>query len=244
MDIGETVIEIGETRVEFVVDGEVRGAAEEFFPGSDWGPHRHLLDPHGNVVARVGAFLVRTSSDTILIDAGLGRSGNETEHDGALIENLRKLMVAPEEVDLVVLTHLHRDHVGWVGAFPRARYAVDQREWDYWSDRPGGVGPDPDRVLAHIEQRRERLDHPHLHAIPTPGHTPGHTSVLVTNGSDRRLLVLGDLVHTRAQMDEPDWRFRSDVDADEARRSRKAIFQQYRDGRTVLAAAHVKGPVA
>ncbi|MFI5912207.1 MBL fold metallo-hydrolase [Dactylosporangium sp. NPDC051541] len=228
-----TIMEIGDVNVEFVPDGEVRGRPEALFPGSDWSAHTHLLDGDGNVIANVGSFLVRTPTEVVLVDVGLG---------GELLTNLGALGVAPDDVDLVVLTHLHRDHVGWVGAFPRARYAVDRREWEYWCEHPGGVGPDPDRVLAHIEGRRETLDHRRLTAISTPGHTPGHTSVLVTGAeTDQRLLILGDLLHTRAQYDNPDWAFRSDVDAERARASRLEVFARFRDARTVFADGHFHG---
>jgi glyoxylase-like metal-dependent hydrolase (beta-lactamase superfamily II) len=230
---------LGETMVTFVADGEVRGQPGDFFPGSDWTGHADLLDGDGLVVANVGSFLVRTGSHVLLVDLGLGPGGR-------LLDNLAEHGVTPPDVDTVVFTHLHRDHVGWTGAFPRARYLVDQREWDYWCAHPGGVGPDPERVLTPMARSVGFLhDLPAgVEAVPTPGHTPGHTSLLITDAeTEQRVLILGDLLHTRAQLDEPGWRFRSDVDAASAERQRIDVLGRYRDGRTILAGGHFAGDV-
>jgi glyoxylase-like metal-dependent hydrolase (beta-lactamase superfamily II) len=228
---------LGRTEIHFVADGEVRGRGADFFPGSDWTDHHDLLDEQGNVVANVGSFLIRTPDRVVLVDLGLGPGGR-------LLDNLARHDVAPADVDLVVFTHLHRDHVGWTGAFPAAQHLVDQREWDYWREHPGGVGPDPQRVLAPLENEIGFLDGlpPGLAAIPAPGHTPGHTCLLVTDpGTDHRVLLLGDLLHSRAQFAEPGWRFRSDVDPGRAVRSRREVLARHRDRRTVLAGGHFAG---
>jgi glyoxylase-like metal-dependent hydrolase (beta-lactamase superfamily II) len=228
---------LGRTLVEFVPDSQVRGYGEDLFPGSDWTAHRDLLDDSGQVVANVGSFLVRTATQVILVDLGLGQGG-------ALLDNLAGHGVGQADVDLVVFTHLHRDHVGWTGAFPKARYMVSRREWEYWCAHPGGVGPDPDRVLTPLAREVSFLTQlpPGLEAIPTPGHTPGHISLLITDPqTEDRVLILGDLLHTRAQFREPTWRFRSDADPGLAGRQRKGILDQYRDGHTTLAGGHFAG---
>ncbi|MCW2140122.1 MBL fold metallo-hydrolase [Actinoplanes cyaneus] len=230
-------MKIGQTMITFVHDGEVRGDPQSFFPGSDWTAHADLLDDTGQAVANVGSFLIRTDAHVILVDLGLGPGG-------ALLDNLAALGTSPADVDLVLLTHLHRDHVGWAGAFPRARHLVERREWDFWSACPGGVGPDPERVLPALAGDLGFLDElpAGIRAIPTPGHTPGHTSFLITDpGTDERVLVLGDLLHTRAQFDELAWQFRSDDDPARARRQRAGVLTRFRDGRTVLAGGHFAG---
>jgi glyoxylase-like metal-dependent hydrolase (beta-lactamase superfamily II) len=198
---------LGGTEICFVADTEVRGRLEDFFPGAG---------AEGEVVARVGSFLIRTPERTVLVDLGLGPGGR-------LLDNLGRHEVAPGDVDLVVFTHLHRDHVGWAGAFPNARYLADQHE----------------RAEIHLDAPLDGLPDG-LEAVPSPGHTPGHTCLLVTDpGTTARVLLLGDLLHVPAQLDHPDWSFRSDADPDRARRSRREVLDPYRgDGRTVLAAAH------
>ncbi|MCU7724448.1 MBL fold metallo-hydrolase [Actinoplanes sp. KI2] len=228
---------LGQTLVEFVPDGQVVGRGTDFFPGSDWTPYQDLLDDEGRMVANVGSFLIRTAGHVVLVDLGLGPGG-------ALLDNLEALGVAPSNVDFVVLTHLHRDHVGWTGAFPRAQHLVDRREWDYWCAHPGGVGPDPDRVLTPMARRVASLEEvPRgIRPIATPGHTPGHTSLLISDPDTAdRILILGDLLHTRAQFAEPTWRFRSDADPGQAIRRRVDLLARYRDGRTILAGGHFSG---
>jgi glyoxylase-like metal-dependent hydrolase (beta-lactamase superfamily II) len=230
---------LGQTTIEFVADDVVRGDPADFFPGSDWSAHGDLLDRQGRAVANVGSFLIRSSSHVTLVDLGLGPGGT-------LLDNLARRGVEASDVDFVLFTHLHRDHVGWAGAFPRARYLVDRAEWTYWCAHPGGVGPDPDQVLPALARNLAFLDEvpPHVRAVPTPGHTPGHTSFLITDpGTDRRVLILGDVVHSRAQFDNPTWHFRSDVDPDLARRNRAGLLARYRDTRTVLASGHFMGDV-
>jgi glyoxylase-like metal-dependent hydrolase (beta-lactamase superfamily II) len=217
---------LGRTEISFVADTEVRGRREDFFPGSGW--------TGGEVIARVGSFLIRTPERTVLVDLGLGPGG-------ALLDNLGRHDVTPADVGLVVFTHLHRDHVGWTGAFPNARYLVDESEWVYWRDRPGGVGPDADRVLAPLAGAVGFLAAlpPGLEAIAAPGHTPGHTCLLVTDPRTAdRVLLLGDLLHHPAQFDHPGRHFRSDVDPALAVRSRREVLARFRDARTVLAGAH------
>lgn len=230
-------MELGQTTITFVPDTEVRDDPQRFFPGSDWTAHASLLDASGQVFANVGSFLVRNGSHTTLIDLGLGPGG-------ALPDNLSGFGIAPADVDHVLFTHLHRDHVGWTGSFPRARYLVSQREWEHWSAHPSEVGPDPERVLRPMARSLGFLDElpPGIRAVPTPGHTPGHTSFLITDpDTSQRVLVLGDLLHTRAQFTEPDWTFRSDSDPAQARRQRSDVLARFRDGTTVLAGGHFAG---
>jgi len=230
---------LGHTAISFIVDSEVRGHPSSFFPDSDWSRHADLLDDDGQITANVGSFLIRTGSHIVLVDLGLGPGGR-------LLDNLAERDVTPADVDVVIFTHLHRDHVGWTGAFPRARHLVDHREWEYWCAHPGGVGPDPERVLTPMSRNVAFLDQlpAGIQPIATPGHTPGHTSLLITDPhTEDRVLILGDLLHSRAQLDEPAWRFRSDAAPALATRHRTEILSRYRDGRTTLAAGHFAGNV-
>jgi glyoxylase-like metal-dependent hydrolase (beta-lactamase superfamily II) len=111
---------------------------------------------------------------------------------------------------------------------------------------PGGVGPDADQVLTPLARNVGHLDllPPGIEPVPTPGHTPGHTCLLITDpDAEERLLILGDLLHTRAQFTATDWAFRSDVDAPLARQNRLGMLERFRDGHTVLAGGHFAGDV-
>jgi glyoxylase-like metal-dependent hydrolase (beta-lactamase superfamily II) len=144
---------------------------------------------------------------------------------------------------------MHRDHVGWTSdgtgglTFPNARHLEDRTEWDYWHSHTDTVGPDRETVLAPLSPIIEFCDAspaaPGLRTIPTPGHTPGHTSVLITKpASETRLLIVGDALHTAAQLTEPGWGFRANADPALAAVHRADLLDRGRDGRTIIAGGH------
>jgi glyoxylase-like metal-dependent hydrolase (beta-lactamase superfamily II) len=137
---------------------------------------------------------------------------------GTLLKSLAAEGLSPDDIDTVVFTHLHHDHVGWTSnsapapnagsrppvtalTFGRARHLVASAEWDYWDGSTEMTGPDPDAVQAPLRAVIDYLPGgeeivPGLRAVPTPGHTPGHTSLLVTAPSaERRVLILGDVMN-------------------------------------------------
>ncbi|WP_410677185.1 MBL fold metallo-hydrolase [Amycolatopsis sp. cmx-4-68] len=224
-------IRIGATTVTYLPDGAVHADPEVIFPATaarDWTSHRQLLDTNGWLTATVGSFLVRTDSSAALVDLGLGRvnfavPGVATYQGGRLLASLHAEGLSATDIDLVLFTHLHRDHVGWTSdgmgglTFPNAWHLVDRAEWDHWQSHTDATGPDLETVLTPLSPIVEFFDarppEPGLQTIPTPGHTPGHTSVLITDpASETRLLILGDAMHTTAQLTEPHWHFRSDAD--------------------------------
>lgn len=236
--------------VVFVSDGAVRAHPTTLFPAttaSDWGRHPSLLDPDGRLVATVGGFLVRGNGFTALVDLGLGDVRMDTPagasyRGGELIDNLATEGVTPDAVDLVVFTHLHRDHVGWTSTdhrltFANARHFVHRAEWDLWIADDSPVGPDRSTVLDPLDGTVEFCADGDeiadgLRVIATPGHTPGHLSLAV----DGRTVIAGDVLHSPAQFDHPHWRFGSDIDPKLAAASRRSLLQTY--GPDVLACGH------
>jgi glyoxylase-like metal-dependent hydrolase (beta-lactamase superfamily II) len=249
-------VHLGATTVTFLPDGEVHLEPTVLFPASQpdgWAAYAPYLDDDGRLPVTVGSFLVRTEHNNLLIDLGLGAvdfevPGMGSFRGGRLIDSLAAEGLRPSDIDTVVFTHLHHDHVGWTtghapapgvvhaGApaeltFREARHVVDRVEWDYWNGTAEVTGPDPDAVrkpLSSVIQflDRDELIVPGVRAIATPGHTPGHTSVLVTEpGGDGQLLVLGDVMHTQAQVSETHWNFLLDVDAAAGTQTRRAVLQ-------------------
>jgi len=250
-------VQIGTTTVTYLPDGAVHADPEALFPATtaqDWTPHGHLLDSNGWLTASVGSFLVRNDSGTALVDLGLGRVSFEVPgvaayEGGLLLTSLHAEGLSAADIDLVLFTHLHRDHVGWTSdgtgglTFPNARHCVDRTEWDHWQSHTDAAGPDLEAVLTPLSPIIEFFDAhppaPDLRTVPTPGHTPGHTSVLITDpASETRLLILGDALHTTAQVTEPHWHFRSDVDPGLAVIHRLDLLGHGRDGRTIIAGGH------
>jgi glyoxylase-like metal-dependent hydrolase (beta-lactamase superfamily II) len=211
--------------------------------------------------AQTNPVLIRTGNELVLIDAGSGPNFQPTA--GKLQENLEAAGIAPEKITRIVFTHAHADHLwgaiddfGDGDRFPNASYVISAEEWDFWRD-PAAAGTMPDwlkgmalgtsRVLAKIENRIERrkagdIVAPGIRYVATPGHTPGHMSVLVEDGS-QRLMIGGDvLTHTAISFARPDWRIGSDFDRDRAVLTRKALLDQLAADKTPLVGFHLAWP--
>lgn len=125
---------------------------------------------------------------------------------------------------------------------------MDRAEWDHWQSHTEATGPDLQAVLAPLSPVVEffgaHSPAPGLQRILDPGHTPGHTSLLITDpASETRLLVLGDAFHTTAQLTAPHWQFRSDADPALAAGHRLNLLDRSRAGRTIIAGGHFAGHV-
>ncbi|MEV1169033.1 MBL fold metallo-hydrolase [Nonomuraea sp. NPDC049784] len=267
-------ITLGTTTVTYLPDGEAHLDPAVLFPasGSDgWAAHAPYLDADGRLPVSIGSFLIDTGAHRVLVDLGLGAVDFEAPgigsfRAGALLDSLAAEGLRPDGVDTVVFTHLHHDHVGWTSdvapapgnepakperglTFARARHLVDRAEWVHWRGTAEVTGPDPLAVQEPLSEaiefaRRGEPIVPGVLAVSTPGHTPGHLSLLVTDpGTDRRLLVLGDVMHTQAQVSETHWNFLFDVDAEQGTKTRRALLEDYQDERTLIAGGHFAGEV-
>jgi len=213
------------------------------------------------VQGSINAFLINTGSKLILIDIGAGVLYGDC--CGKLLANLRSAGYQPAQVDEVLLTHLHKDHVGGVisnGAmtFPNAVVRTSQIEADYWlnpankSKAPAFLGTFFDAAIASVApyvaagrfkpfSGDVELD-PGIRAIALPGHTPGHTGYLVESES-KDLLVWGDIVHVASiQLRNPKASVEYDTDAAEAQRSRRYAFELAAKKHYLVGAAHIAFP--
>jgi glyoxylase-like metal-dependent hydrolase (beta-lactamase superfamily II) len=207
------------------------------------------------------SYLLRAGGRTILVDTGIGpgpvtRAGLDGR-SGRLPEALREAGVRPDEIDTVVITHLHFDHVGWnarlvdgqsVPTFPRARYLVPEKDWAYFrrpelAERARHLPP----TWALGEQGAidlvdgEHAITPEVHLLPTPGHTPGHQAVMVVSGG-QRATILGDVAHTPAQVQETHWSSVGDVDPEASARTRARLLDDAEAHGTLLCAGHFPHP--
>jgi glyoxylase-like metal-dependent hydrolase (beta-lactamase superfamily II) len=215
------------------------------------------LPPEGSI----NAFLINTGRQLILVDSGAGTLYGDC--CGHLISNLRAAGYDPKQVDQVLLTHLHADHVGGIApngimAFPNATIRVRRADLEYWTDaKRAEVAPQylkpmfagavaslrpylaANRVST-FDAQSEVL--PGIVAIPAPGHTPGHTVYQIAS-RDRQFMVWGDIVHVAAlQFPDPAITLIYDSDEDQAEAQRIALFKRVSDGRTLVAAAHIAFP--
>jgi glyoxylase-like metal-dependent hydrolase (beta-lactamase superfamily II) len=157
---------------------------------------------------------------------------------------------SPEKVDTVVFTHMHADHVGWcaVGGdgdyrlrFPRARHVMHRDEWKFWEGKDDHTGMPLESVEKPLRDSVKLLEGDHeivhgLNLVHTPGHTPGHSSVVVTSGNER-VYILGDVLHSPAQVTEA-WACFADSDAATSKATREALMKELRKPGTVTAGTH------
>lgn len=205
-----------------------------------------LVDGHGRIRFPVICHVVRTRRRLILVDTGIGSRPRPGWPPGHLDRALREVGVDPPEVEIVVNTHMHADHVGWntIGAdpatpfFPNARYLFQQLEWDHWIAGGLATADGNEHLLervasleagAHIEfVAGEAAVTPEITLVATPGHTPGHVAVGIASAGQRALIV-GDVTHYPAQLAHPDWSPAWDLDPVQAAQTREGVFRSIED---------------
>ena len=217
-------VRIGEIEVFPLLDAVgTLAELEQAFPGvaaNEWAPYRELypeLFSGSRWRLPVKAHLIRFAEATILVDAGVGPSGSfpmwRPEREGLLPAALDQLGVAREAVDLVFLTHLHIDHIGWTTdehgdvLFPSARYLVHREALAFARSNPDR--PHIRRCVEPLAERFELLDGdaelaPGVTAFVAPGHYPGHMGVRIRS-EDARAVLIVDLAPHPALLDRPEW---------------------------------------
>ena len=245
---------------QLVGDGAMAYPREVIFAGV---PPRELdrAGVIGEVVTPYNALVVRASGRLILVDAGLGAAADAIGAPaGRLPSSLAALGIGPTDVDDVIVTHGHADHVGGLTAkgrpsFPRARHHLARAEWAFWMDgdpRPRLPAPLAD-LLADTARATfgalsdagllELIDDdleivPGVRLLSAAGHTPGHLAVELDNGGDP-LLYVADAVLHELQFEHPDWIAAFDVDAETTVRTRRRLLDAAADRQALVAAFHL-----
>jgi glyoxylase-like metal-dependent hydrolase (beta-lactamase superfamily II) len=272
-------IALGDVTITRVAEWEgLFSTGQQLIPDGDratWEANRTLLvpdhwEPESNAIrACLQTFVLRSEGRTILIDTG---AGNHKERpwlpifghlETRFLENLAAAGVTPKDVDVVVCTHVHVDHVGWntylherewVPTFPNARYLFSRPDFDFWNplnphQRRGqlvnqnmfedSVAPIHRAGLSVLWDERHRID-ANLTIELAPGHTPGLGVIKLESKGDRAVFV-GDLLHSPVQVLEPDWNSCFCEDAEQAIASRRKVLGWAADNNALLIPAHLGG---
>ena len=262
--MANNIVRVGNVEIMALSDGLLEFDLCNFFPTipqDDWQPYESHLTPDHHVRFNLGSYLIRTEGRTVLVDTGLGPRPVDTPDVpwGELLRDFQTKGVRPDEVDMVLLTHLHRDHVGWnlqregarwVPTFAKARYWMSAKDWEAchepeiqpqrFPNAPTCVWPLAELGLVELMQGEHSITR-ELTAVPTPGHTPGHVSILVTSQGERAL-VLGDAAHSPVQLQETDWVSRADMDPELTRQTRRALVDRIEREQILVAAGHFPAP--
>uniref|UniRef100_UPI003F494878 MBL fold metallo-hydrolase n=1 Tax=Nonomuraea bangladeshensis TaxID=404385 RepID=UPI003F494878 len=243
--------------------GEVWKDNEDWLAPDHWEPDSGLL------VTALQSWVLRSGGRTVLVDTGAGdgreRPGMGPFHQARseFLDLLARAGVHPQDVDVVINTHLHVDHVGWntldedgqwVPAFPNAQYLIPAADdFHYGPDNGYGNGAqEVDRLIyedsvAPIHQAGQavlwdghhRVDE-HLTLESAPGHTPGSSVLRLASGGDRAVFV-GDLLHSPVQILDPCLNSNACLAPRQAAASRRRILGRAADERELLVPAHFGG---
>ena len=234
----------------------------------DWLMPRYIDPKTIEIILCIQSYIIKTSHHTILVDTCVGnhksRPARPSWHmqNAPFIEELANVGVHPEEVDFVLCTHLHVDHVGWntklvdgrwVPTFPNAKYIFSRNEYELWESRHehGEAVPVPlvyeDSVLPIVEAGQAIIVED-THQIddgmwlePAPGHTPGHV-MLNLKSREETALMSGDAIHHPIQLIRPEWSSRACEDPHMSAVSRTKMLERVADTNTLLCPAHFGSP--
>lgn len=251
-------VTIGNVEVLALQDAHILMDPRQLFPAQaeqfvrEYG---HEADERGLFPMSATCYVVRSAGASYLVDTGIGPRRRPGFPRGTLAERLAEAGLTPGDIDAVIHTHLHIDHVGWNTVegedgtvrpfFPRARFLIQRQEWEYWMAPERLNSPDhphlaecvaPLQQLATIEfAEGEAAIDTNLTFVAAPGHTPAHVAIGIYSAGERAVII-GDASHHPVQLTHPDWSPVFDVDPITAAATRDRLFERAAaDGSTWIA---------
>jgi glyoxylase-like metal-dependent hydrolase (beta-lactamase superfamily II) len=215
--------------------------------------------PTDHVINQFNVVVVNTGRHLVLLDSGFGDNGPPTV--GGLMSNMAAAGIDPKNIDTVLVSHFHGDHISGIRAkagaanFPNAEIMVPAAEWKFWTDasqeanviqafKPGFANVK--RVFDPIAKDVKQYEHgkelvPGITAIDARGHSPGHTAFVVASGNGK-LLVTSDTVNHQILIRNPEWSLWADMDAALAITARKKLLDMAAADKMQIAAYHLPFP--
>lgn len=225
----------------------------------------HFATDEGHMRVAIQALLIETPTKRIIVDTCIGNDKPRVSPvfnmlQTQFLKDFEKTGWTRDSVDTVLCTHLHVDHVGWntmlvdgkwVPTFPKARYLVGKREYDFWKQEEDAdakailgdsVQPVFDAGLADLVAD-DHVVCDEVRLRPTPGHTPGHVSIVISSKGENAVIT-GDLMHHPCQMARTGWRSGFDSDGDMAEKTRASFLAEMADADTLVIGTHFATPAA
>jgi glyoxylase-like metal-dependent hydrolase (beta-lactamase superfamily II) len=228
----------------------------------------YFATPEGKMIISFQCFVLRSKGRSVMIDTCIGADRQRefpvfTNMRTTFLEDLAAAGFPHESITDVLCTHLHFDHVGWntrkvngkwVPTFPQARYFFGRQEWQHWQHLRAtngyhdmehlndAIDPVLAAGLAEFVDPDFRLTD-EVSLIPTPGHTPGHVSVLIQSRG-QSAVITGDLMHNPIQIAVPAVEARFDMDKAHGARTRCEFVERFNNTATLVIGSHFSDPSA
>jgi len=228
----------------------------------------HWATEDGKMIISFQCFVMRTPDHCIMLDTCIGADRQRefdifTNMQTSFMDDLAHAGFTPEDIDIVLCTHLHFDHVGWntrlvdgewVPTFPNARYLFGKSEFEHWQMLEETKGYHDlnhmyDAVMPVVEAGLVDLigpDHrpcPEITLMPTPGHTPGHVSIVIESKGEKAIIT-GDLMHCPIQVAEPERIVRFDMNQAQGAQTRQAFVEKLSNQDVLVLGSHFADPTA
>jgi glyoxylase-like metal-dependent hydrolase (beta-lactamase superfamily II) len=245
----------------------IEGGTPEMVLAHPW-LQPHYATPQGRMFINFQAFVVQVGTRRIMIDTCIGADRERqfpvfTRLQTSFLEDLASLGITTDDIDTVLCTHLHFDHVGWntrlhegrwVPTFPRARYLFSRKEYEHWmmlretgthhavNHLSDAVDPVVEAGLVDFIDHDQRICE-ELRLLPTPGHTPDHVSVLICSDGQQGVIT-GDLMHHPLQLAVPAHPATFDLDKAAGSKTRVEFVRRFQEQPVLVIGSHFADPGA